>query len=49
MEAADWAILVRGSSARLPSYLVVPEIGVLKWFLKWLLNGSVNFKINGRF
>ena len=23
--------------------LVVPEIGVLKWFLKMLLNGSVNF------
>ena len=49
MEAADWAILVRGSSARLPSYLVVPEIGVLKWLLEIRKNGSVNLEINGRF
>ncbi len=31
------------------AYLVVPEIGVLKWFLKMRSNGSVNLKINGRF
>ena len=31
------------------AYLVVPEIGVLKWFLKMRSNDSVNLKINGRF
>ena len=29
--------------------LVVPEIGVLKWFLEIRKNGSVNLEINGRF
>ena len=37
------------STAARRAYLVVPEIGVLKWFLELLLNGSVNFKLSGRF
>ena len=31
------------------AYLVVPEIGVLKWLLEIRKNGSVNLEINGRF
>ena len=31
------------------AYLVVPEIGVLKWLLEIRRNGSVNLEINGRF
>ena len=37
------------STAARRAYLVVPEIGVLKWFLKMRSNDSVNLKINGRF
>ena len=37
------------SAAARRAYLVVPEIGVLKWFLKMRSNDSVNLKINGRF
>ena len=44
-------VLTRGTNpywctAARRANLVVPKIGVLKWFLKLLLNGSVNFKLN---
>ena len=37
------------STAARRANLVVPEIAVLKWFLKLRSNGSVNLKLNGRF
>ena len=37
------------STAARHADLVVPEIAVLKWFLKLRTNGSVNLKLNGRF
>ena len=37
------------STAARRAYLVVPEIGVLKWLVEIRKNGSVNLEINGRF